>query len=198
MERSGRVRDAFAALGHDAWSCDLESSDTPGNHLQCDARNAAAQQWDLMIAHPVCRYLANSGAKHLYIGGRKENGRDEMRWYCMEQSAKFFRELDQATHIPQRAIENPVMLGVATTIIGRAANQFVHPYHFGDPFQKATGFHLTNLPLLTHDFEKSDYAPGAIKQECWLMSPGPERERRRSDTYPGIARALARQWGGLA
>jgi hypothetical protein len=84
-EFSGTVRDAFAKLGHDAWSCDLLSTDKPGNHFQCDIRDVLSREWDLLIGHPTCTFLCNSGVSHLHT--------DKTRWKKMEEGAKFFKLL---------------------------------------------------------------------------------------------------------
>lgn len=198
-ERSGIVRDAFAALGHDAWSCDLAPTQRPGQHYECDVREVLYQPWDLLIAHPVCRYLTNAGAKHLYlrINGKwaKENGADPDRWADMGEAVAFFKMFDQARHIPRRCVENPIMHGHAARRVGRPATQYVQPWMFGDPFSKATGLWLTGLMPLRPTHTKADYPE--IKQEVWRMAPGPDREEKRSETYPGIARAFAEQWGGM-
>lgn len=195
-ECSGAVRDAFRALGHTAVSCDLKPSRAPGPHIQGDVREVLYHQWDMLIAHPVCRYLANSGAKHLYVGKKKENGADPERWANMGEAVAFFKMFDQAKHIPMRCVENPIMHGHAMRRIGRPATQYVQPWMFGDPFSKATGLWLTGLMPLRPSHDRSDYSE--IKQDVWKMPPGPDREEKRSNTYPGIARAMAEQWGGQA
>jgi len=201
-ERSGRFRDALRALGHDAWSCDIEASRAPGPHLQCDAREVLHYPWDGLIAHPVCKYLTNAGAKHLYrrINGKwsKNHGRDPERWLKMEEAAAFFNLFRDATHIPLRAIENPIMHGHAVELVGRKADQYAQPWWFGDPFSKATGWWLYGLKKLKREYEKTWYEERGIKikQECWLMAPGADREEKRSETYPGMARACSLQWFG--
>lgn len=183
-ERSGIVRDALLAAGYDAISCDLEPSRRPGPHIQGDVRDIIGKQWTGMIAHPVCKYMANSGVRWLHE--RPE------RWELMRAGCEFFKLFDDADHIPARCVENPVMHGHALQIIGRSAEQYVQPHHFGDTFQKLTGFWLHGLPKLTrtHWLDKS-----IIKQEVWEMAPGPDREEKRSQTYPAIADAFAAQWG---
>lgn len=195
MECSGRVRDAFLARGHDAVSCDLKPTMRPGPHYQGDVLDILYDRWDAMIAHPVCRYLTNSGNKHLYKGWKKENGRDEARWRLMRKAAKFFMLFDRADHIPLRAVENPIMHCHAVKIIGRRADQYIQPWMFGSPFQKATGLHLHGFPKLVPERTKAGYAPGEIKQAVFLMPPSPDREALRSMTDPNIARAMAEQWG---
>lgn len=198
-EYSGRVRDAFRAMGHDAWSCDLLPSEgDPSHHIQSDALQViAGSRWDLMIAHPPCTYLTYAGAKHLYIGGRKENGRDAARWEALEEGALFFRALLGAP-IERIAVENPIMLAEARRIVGCRADQFVQPWQYGHPESKRTGLWLRGLPPLTptHDLEAEMMAlPAKHRNRVHYMAPGPERWRERSRTYPGIATAMAAQWG---
>lgn len=190
-ERSGIVRDALIAAGHNAISCDLKPSRRPGPHLQCDVRLVLHRPWDGMIAHPVCRYLTNAGVRWLH----SQPG----RWELMREGAAFFKTLDsgpEIRHIPLRAVENPIMHEYAAAIIGRRADQFVQPWWFGSPFQKATGFHLTGLPALPQEFARTWYAERniEIKQAVWLMGPSEDREEKRSETDPQVARAIARYW----
>jgi hypothetical protein len=190
-ERSGIVRDALIAAGHNAISCDLHPSRAPGPHLQCDVRRVLHRPWDGMVAHPVCRYLTNAGVRWLHS--------DPDRWPLMEKAAAFFRMLDsgpEVQHIPRRAVENPIMHEYAAAIIGRRADQFVHPWWFGSPFQKATGFHLTGLKPLPREYERAWYAGRGIpiKQAVWLMGPSEDREEKRSQTDPQVARAIAQYW----
>lgn len=186
-ERSGIMRDALRALGHEAISCDLHPSRRPGPHHQGDVREILQEQWDALIAHPVCKYLTNSGVRWLHT----EPG----RWEKMKEGAEFFKLFDRAEHIPLRAVENPIMHRYAREIVGRGATQYVQPHWFGDPFTKATGLWLTGLPLLKRERTKDSYAV-PIKPACWLEPPGPDREEKRSQTYPGFARAAAEQWFG--
>ena len=196
-ERSGMVRDALLALGHDAWSCDLQATRATGPHLQCDVRDVLGDDWDGIVAHPVCRRLTNAGAKHLYrrIDGKwsKDYGIDPEKWAEMEAGAAFFNLFRDATHIKRRIVENPIMHGHAAKLTKGVKPQYVQPWWFGDAFSKATGLHLFGVKPLVREYEKSWYAERGIpiKQECWLMAPGPDREEKRSQTYPGIARALA-------
>ena len=208
-EMSGRVRDAFLSLGHDAYSVDMlpTESPIPGRHFQCDALFFLAQhemrRFDLMIAHPPCRYLANSGAKHLYIGGRKENGQDPERWERMREAAGFFNAL-LSTDIPRICIENPIQHSHARELIRQYDQGGVQPYHHGHAETKQTCFWLKNLPplkptaIMTPDYEKYPAGRGnGFKPVCHYESPGADRSIRRSRTYPGLARALAEQYGAL-
>jgi hypothetical protein len=183
-EFSGIVRDAFAALGHDAWSCDLIPSERPGNHVVGDARELLADpSWDLLIAHPPCTHLAVSGARWF-----KDKEREQ------EEALKFFLCFLNAP-IPQIAVENPVC--VAARRIARPT-QIVHPYYFGDPEQKTTCLWLKGLP----DLVPTDYAearmmklPYKERTRIFHMPPSPDRGRLRSKSYPGMAAAMAAQWG---
>lgn len=200
-ECSGRARDAFLSRGHDAISCDLKPTRRPGPHYHGDVRDILGDAWDMLIAHPVCKYLANSGAKHLYrrINGvwAKENGAEPERWRLMEEGAKFFNLFRDAKHIPMRAVENSIMHGHAIKLVGRTADQYIQPWMFGDAYTKAAGLWLYGLPKLNPQYKKSWYADRGIeiKPACWMMPPSEDREEKRSETYPGIAQAFAEQWG---
>lgn len=203
-ERFGRVREAFRDLGHDAWSCDLAPAvDNSPYHLQCDVLTVLARGWDLAIFHPDCTFLCNSGVKHLYAGGKRQNGEDPARWRAMRKGAKFFRRLLEAD-IPQIAVENPVMHGHAARLVGRRQDQTVQPWMFGEGETKATCLWLKGLPPLVPHFPRwEDYrkarklaADARPKPVVHYASPHPERHLFRSVTYQGIATAMARQWGG--
>lgn len=202
-ERSGVVRRAFEAMGCDSWSCDTIPADDGSNrHITGDVLDHLDDGWDLlMVAHPPCTILCNSGAKHLYIGGRKANGRNPARWAELEAAAAFYRRLRDAAHIPRRAIENPVMHGHAIALVERGPVQFVHPYFFGEPFFKNTGLELIDLPRLVPTDMLTPPAPGTAEHKAWSRChrepPGPDRARRRSQTYQGIAAAMAAQWAPL-
>lgn len=201
-ERSGVVRRAFEALGHDAWSCDTEPADDGSNrHIRDDVRNHLNGGWDLLaVMHPPCTVLCNSGVKHLYIGGRKENGRHEPRWKELQEAAEFYRTLREEGNIPRRAIENPVMHRYAIQLTRRGRVKFVQPWWFGDPFFKATGLELIGLPPLAPTKKLTPPRRGTEDHKAWSAvhrePPGPDRARRRSQTYPGLAAAMAAQWGG--
>ena len=190
-EFSGIVRDAFRAKGHDAVSCDLLPTERPGPHIQGDVIEQLEAGWDLMIAHPPCTYLCNSGVRWLYKGGRKSNGEDVERWENMGGAVAFFAEL-QAAPIPRIAIENPVMHKHAGNCLRSRPDFTIQPWQFGDPFKKRTCFWTRNLaPLVPCPGASSDSARAAVH----LESPGKDRWKKRSRTYPGIARAMAEQWG---
>lgn len=187
-ERSGIVRDEFLALGIEAYSCDLFPSRRPSPfHIECDVHWILQRKWTGVIAFPTCRYLTNAGVRWLHT--------EPERWELMEKGARFYNLFRNAEHIPFRGIENPIQHRYAIERTQHCAPevQFLHPYHFGDPFQKATGLRTYGLPRLVPTHRKSDYAPGAIKHEVHYM--GPDREEKRSETKPGFAKAFAVQWG---
>lgn len=194
-ERSGVVRRAFRGMGHDAWSNDLEPPDDGSRwHLQGDAIQAAyaCGPWDLLIAHPECTYLSNSGAKHLYAGMRAENGPNPDRWANMGAAAQFFLTLLSAP-ISKIALENPIMLGHPKRLFGiPEQSQVIQPFQFGHGETKATCLWLRGLPLLV----PTNIVEGR-EQRVFRMGPGPDRKRERSRTFAGIADAMAAQWGGV-
>jgi len=196
-EESGMVRDALTAAGIRAISCDKKPTRRPGPHYRGHVEDILPlRHWRGMIAHPVCKYLANSGSKHLYrrINGiwAKEHGRDPERWAKMEEGARFFNLFCNAMHIPLRAIENSTMHGHAIKLCGKP-KQYTQPWMFGDGFTKAAGWWLYGLPKLKRTHDKTDYEK--IEPKCWKMPPSEDREQKRSETEPGIAREIARQWG---
>ena len=189
-EYSGTVRDAFIRIGHDAWSCDLLPSDSGfGPHIQGDIGDVLNDDWDMMIAHPPCTYLANSGVSWLH--------KQEGRWGNMKRGAYFFQSLLNAD-IPRVAVENPIMHKYAVEIIGRRQNQVIQPWMFGHPEQKATCLWLEGLPELTETNNVKDKMlalPKSERQRIHYASPGPDRWKLRSKTFDGIAQAMADQWG---
>ena len=197
-ELSGVVRDAFIAKGHDAWSCDIKPTDVPGPHMQADVLSVLYQGgWDLLIAHPPCTYMSNSGALRLYRGGKKANGRDPDRWRKMEDAARFFLKLWNAP-VSRVCLENPVMVGHAKAIIGVRQTQTIQPWQFGEPESKRTclwlkglqGLVPTNiLPLPERGYWDNQTPSGQNK-----LGPSDDRAKIRSTTYSGIARAFAEQW----
>jgi len=177
-EFSGIVRDAFIAAGHDAVSVDLLPSERPGPHWQMDAVEAASMQpFDLLVAHPPCRYLAVSGAR--WMKGREA----ETEW-----ALSFVRLLMDAP-IHRIALENPVSI-ISSRI--RKPDQIIQPWMFGHGETKATCLWLKNLPPLT----PTDIVDGR-QPRVHYASPGPDRWKERSRTLPGIAAAMAAQWGSL-
>lgn len=191
-EYSGRVRDAFAALGHDAWSCDLLPSETEGNHFIGDALHVMkVEPWDLMIAHPPCTYLTNAGVCHLH--------KDKSRWDKMRDGAEFFKALLDAP-IPRITVENPIIHKYAVEIIGRRQDQVIQPWMFGHSEQKATCLWLKGLPLLvpTNNVKEDMMKlPANQRQRLHYLPPSPDRWKERSRTFIGIAEAMAQQWGAV-
>lgn len=189
-EYSGRVRDAFTALEHDTTSCDLLPTETPGQHYQGSVLDILDDGWDLMVAHPPCTYLSNSGVRWL--------GTQEGRWEKMEEGASFFKQLLEAD-IPRVCIENPIMHGHGIQRIGgEKATQIVQPWMFGHTQKKATCLWLKGLPKLVPTEDVRAEMEGMSKAETqaiWYCPPGKDRQKIRSLTFPGIAKAMASQWG---
>lgn len=217
-EYSGIVRDAFAARGWDAWSCDLLPSERPGGqHYEGDVFDIINEGWDLMVAHPPCTFLTASGARWLYekwtdvekdayLQGHgvplKGHSRrpDPERWDNMYEGADFFTALWEAD-VPHIAVENPKMHGHASKATNGRPTQFVQPYEYGTPESKATGLRLKNLPPLTPNdgWEKvlahGKTLPKKVFERVHHLPPSPTRWIERSRTFPGIAQAMADQWG---
>lgn len=182
-EYSGVVRDAFIEKGHEAISCDLLPTDSPGPHIQGDCLDQDWFGYDLVIAHPPCQYLANSGVRWLH----KQEGRYEK----MLQSAEFFKRMLELP-VPHIAVENSLPHGEAVKAIGRKYDFITHPWEHGEPYQKKTCFWTKNLPPLV---------PTQVTEERkeWILKLGPsdDRWKIRSKTFAGIAKAMAEQWGNL-
>lgn len=176
-EFSGVVRDAFAAKGHEAWSCDLLESETPGNHYVGDVRDMLTLPWDLMIAHPPCTHLAVSGARH--FAAKRKSG--------VQQGALEFVRLLLDAPVDRIALENPVSI-ISTQV--RKPDQIIQPWQYGHGETKATCLWLKGLPPLTPTDEVS-----GRESRIHNMPPGPNRWKERSRTYSGIAQAMADQWG---
>jgi hypothetical protein len=176
-EYSGRVRDAFTKLGHDATSCDLLDTDTPGKHYKGDVLDIINDGWDLMIAHPPCTHLAVSGARWF-----KEKAKEQ------EEALEFVRVLLNAP-IERIALENPISV-ISSKI--RKPDQIIQPWQFGHGETKATCLWLKNLPKLV----PTNIVDGR-EAKVHKMPPSPERWKLRSTTYQGIADAMAQQWGML-
>jgi len=174
-EFSGIVRDAFIAAGHDAVSCDLLPSERPGPHIEGDVLDALDQEWDLLIAHPPCTHLAVSGARWF-----KDRPLEQMR------ALAFVSYLLDAP-VPRIALENPVSI-ISSRI--RKPDQIIQPWMFGHGEVKATCLWLKNLPPLV----PTDIVEGRTPR-VHFASPGPDRWKERSRTLPGIAAAMAAQWG---
>lgn len=181
-EYSGVVRDAFISAGHEAMSCDLMPTESEGPHYEGDVFDVIDYPWDLMIAHPPCTHLSVSGARH--FPEKRMDGRQQ-------QAVSFFMRLLRASaHIEMTAIENPVCI---MSSLYRKPDQIIQPWMFGHGETKATCLWLKGLPALV---------PTCIvdgrEARVHRMPPGENRWRERSRTYPGIAAAMADQWGSHA
>lgn len=176
-EFSGVVRDAFIARGHDAVSCDLLPTEKPGPHIQGNVLEILDEGWNLMIAHPPCTHLASSGARWF---------KNKIPTRVQEDALWFVRNLLGAP-VWKIALENPV--GIISTRI-KKPDQYIQPWQFGHGETKKTCLWLKNLPPL-----KPDNVVDGRKPRVHYESPGPDRWKNRSRTLPGIARAMAEQWG---
>jgi hypothetical protein len=202
-ETSGVVREAFRAKGHHAVSCDiLPADDGSSFHIQNDVLQviATSAPFDLMIAHPPCTYLCNSGVSWLH---RRHDG----RWIKLQDAMNFFNAL-QNSNIPKIAIENPIPHRYAkdgllnamskphlrTKGIGKYT-QIIQPYQFGHPERKATCLWLKNLPKLTSTCIVPLPMDKKKAQRLHWLPPSKDRWKIRSRTFEGIAKAMAEQWG---
>ena len=185
-EYSGIVRDAFAAKGHNAWSCDILPTESPGNHYQGDVLEHLDKGWDLMIAHPPCTYLSNAGARYLYPKGKL----NEDRYKLGLKAKEFFMALYNAP-INKICVENPISSRIFAL---PKYTQTIQPYEYGHPVQKKTCLWLKNLPELkpTNIIYKrqSTKIPGN-----WFNKGGKDRQKNRSKFFDGFAQAMADQWG---
>ena len=189
-EFSGIVRDAFIARGHEAVSCDLLPSESPGPHIQGDVLEHLSAGWDMMIAHPPCTYLSRAGARWATHPGRRE---------LYDIAAEFVFRLRDAP-IERIAIENPIG---QLNRRWRYPDQTIQPWQFGEPYTKATCLWLKNLPPLMSSLQRSEriaWVPsntGRNRQRLGRKSqPGVASSRKdRSRTFRGIAQAMAEQWG---
>jgi hypothetical protein len=202
-EFSGVIRDAFTERGHDTRSCDILPTESFGKHFQCDIRHVLGMEWDLMIAHPPCTFLCTSGARWLndpHYPNRKQD---------QQEAVDFFMLLMNAD-IPKIAVENPIG---AMSRFYRKPDQIIQPYYFGDAMQKTTCLWLKNLPPLFH-LDKPNLF-GEKVTHCstnnvttksnrqwseWFYNTSCISDRKlrshvRSKTFPGIAKAMAEQWG---
>ena len=189
-ETSGKVRDAFIRAGFDAWSCDLLPTDSPGPHYQCDIFEILNEGWDLLIAHPPCTYLCSSGMHWTTRGLRDPQ--------LTEDALDFVKRL-MISKIKHKCIENPV--GCISTRI-RKWDQMIQPYQFGHDASKKTCLWLENLPLLVPTKEIPARIVNGKKR--WgnqtdsgqnRLPPSKDRWKLRSETYSGVADAMAEQWG---
>lgn len=203
-EFSGTVRDAFTALGYDAWSCDLLPSETPGNHFQGDVLEILYDDWDLIIAHPPCDFIANSGNtwyyhpedKHLPVAQRRPHPKYPERSEQRKEAIDFFKKFQSVKIKCPVAIENPIPNFHSTLYIGKYS-QIIQPWMFGHPEKKATCLWLYGLPLLkpaNNVYEEMIKLPKNQQQRLHYLPPSPDRAKLRSKTFPGIGKAMAEQW----
>lgn len=201
-ETSGRMRRAFEAQGHEAWSVDLLPSDDATNrHIIGDVRDHLNGDWDLLaVLHPPCTRLCNSGVR--WLSGPPPGKTIEDMQAELEAGAALFSDCWNAP-IEHVAVENPVMHKHAKALIlnYQPATQTVQPWWFGDPAFKATGLYLRNLPPLIATDRLVPPAKGTPEHKAWSAvhraPPGPDRWKTRSETFPGLAAAAAKQWGDV-
>lgn len=185
-EESGTVRDAFIKKGHNAISCDILETSNIGPHIQGDVLPLLKYKWDMIIAHPPCTYLANSGVCHL-----KDNPE---RYKSMKEAVIFFNLILNA-NCSKICVENPIPHKYG---LGKTYTQIIQPYMFGHKERKATCLWLKGLPKLkeTNNVKESMLKlPNNIQQRLHYLPPGPDRAKLRSKTFKGIAEAMAVQWG---
>ena len=193
-EFSGTVRDAFTAMGHDAWSCDVLPTDKPGQHLQGDVVKHLDDGWDLMIGHPPCTYLCNMG---IWWNHKKPN-----RWQ-LTYKARDFAEVLWNAEIPKICIENPPGYLTNNSALGKPA-QCVQPWQHGHEANKPTSLWLKNLPPLmpTNCVAKGKFyvRSNGTRMAAWSHKTSGMNKTKRakiaSTTFSGIAKAMAEQWGG--
>lgn len=189
-EESQEVTSRLRRKGVEAYSCDLlpTSGKHPEWHIQADALEVCKMQWDMVLAFPPCTHLAVSGAR--WFPEKERDGRQQM-------GIGFFLAFTALDHVPRVVIENPV--GIMSRLY-RKPDQIIQPWMFGHPETKATCLWLKGLPPLvaTRDVrEEMDSLPESERARCHHLPPSPQRGILRSKTFPGIAEAMADQWGGL-
>jgi len=188
-EESQAVTIELRKLGHNAFSCDIQdcSGGHPEWHIKGDAvLEAYSGKYDLMIAHPPCTFIANSGVRWLY---NKDGSKNDQRWQELLWARRLFTDLLQAP-IKMIAIENPIPHKYAFL---PKYSQLIQPWQFGHGETKATCFWLKNLEPLKH----TDIVEGR-EQRIWKLPPTADRQKLRSKTFQGIAKAMAIQWAGNA
>ena len=198
-EYSGVGREAFRAYGHDVTSCDLlPADDNSPYHYQGDVRNILNDGWDMMIAHPECTRLTNAGVRWLHVPPAGKTL--EQMWEELEEAVEFYKLLRDA-RIPLKAIENPIMHYHARERIKMGHRQVVQPWWFGDKAFKATGLELIGLPDLVPTNKLVPPKPGTEEHKEWSFihraTPGKDRWKLRSKSFPGIMGAMAAQWSNL-
>jgi len=187
-EFSGVVTNAFRLKGHEAWSCDILPTDSnPDWHIQGDVLKQLDKNWDMMIAHPPCTYLCNSGVSWLH--------KDESRWVELEKASEFFKTLLEYD-IPKICVENPIPHKYGKL---PKYSQIVQPYEYGHPERKATCLWLKNLPKLkpTNNVKDEMLKLPKTQQQRTFYVPIKDRAKNRSITFEGIAQAMVEQWGNV-
>lgn len=187
-EFSGVVTNAFRLKGHEAWSCDILPTDSnPDWHIQGDVLKQLNKNWDMMIAHPPCTYLCNSGVSWLH--------KDESRWVELEKASEFFKTLLEYD-IPKICVENPIPHKYGKL---PKYSQIVQPYEYGHPERKATCLWLKNLPKLkpTNNVKDEMLKLPKTQQQRIFYVPIKDRAKNRSITFEGIAQAMVEQWGNV-
>lgn len=193
-EYSGIVREAFAKLGHNAWSCDILPTEIPGNHYQCDVMEVLDLDWDLMIAHPPCTYLSKAGARWMFQPAGVLN---QERYHKALKAKEFFLKLLNAP-IDKICIENPMPLKIVELPL---QTQIIQPYEYGNPFSKKTYLWLKNLDPLIPTKILKDYQPylpsntGFGKRKGQKFQYKSITSKESAKTFQGIADAMASQWG---
>lgn len=206
-ESSGKVRDAFIRAGCDAMSCDLMATKRPGPHYQGDVRDILYKPWDLLIAFPTCTFVCGSGQHWVKRGRIEADGRP--RSEHVEEGvafARMFIDGPETAHIPRRVVENPI--GILSTRV-REPDQIIHPWMFGDDASKATCLWLCGVEPLR--LNPALFVPPrlVVWQGKWVMRwanqtnsgqnnlpPSEDRWDLRSETYQGVANAMADSWAG--
>lgn len=205
-EESQAVTIELRKLGHEAYSCDIQecSGGHPEWHIVGDVLQVINDGWDMMIAHPPCTRLTNAGRRWMH---NPPPGKTMVQmWRDFFDAVSFYKKLRNAP-IPKIAIENPIMHDHARELLGKSKRNIVQPWWFGDKAFKATGFELINLPDLISNLPGNlpgsrldPPASGTEEHKKWSkihrMSPGKDRAKSRSKTFPGIAKAIAEQWAG--
>lgn len=209
LECSGIIREAFRRRGHDAWSCDLKPSETPGNHIQRDIFDVLDDGWDLLIGHPVCTFNAHSSSKwrwhpedkNLPIQLRRPHPLYPDRRQKQQEAIDFFKKMYNCG-IPKICLENPKPLHSLVAQVGKY-RQIVQPWMFGDPFTKPTYLWLKGLPMLkpTNIVDKGEFitTKSGKRLPKWYSDAKSgnktKTQTERSRTFPGMASAMAAQWG---
>lgn len=180
-EMSGITREAFRAKGHDAWSCDLQETLQPGQHIRADIQFALQEKWDLAIFHPDCRYTCWSGER--WAKGNDE--RIERRYQALENLKNLY-----SLPIKHIVIEQSLSYFLIRNWI--RPTQFIHPYHFGEPYKKTLQLYIKNLPPLV----PTNILPIGKRYPIAVQMPGTkEQSKKRSLSFQNIANAMADQWG---